>query len=565
MQYFRKPLALIFSLFFFLFSFLTLLPKSTYALIDVADVSKLGDFIKNFPKDNPWSIAKEFCDKRNGDLMNLETWYSGKCGKDINSKSGEGVGFVDIIILQGYEWLFHPQYKSLPEQMIDTLNMVIEIKDKMTYDNYKEKLQELAIKQSQNGDLLSKVELAAKGSINTKPASSIDYIAYISKNLKNNQIVDSAYAATPGYGFGGLAPILPVWRAFRNIANKLLAIAFVKDGIMIMFRIRVDAKATASIMIAIPKLITTLLIITFSYAIVGLLVDISTVATALAIDVLRVGKIINDPISKVIGLASGQSEWGAFGSFLVNMVSAIVVSPFIIFNLLLGGLLGVGVAWGAVLIGLATGFGELIAIILFVAIIWSYFKLIVALFKNYLSVIISLIFSPLILLGNVMPGSKAFSKWIMGIIGSLAAFPTAAFLLVLSYALMMQPLVNVFGDHFGVVSLASGGDASALGGNGGGTPLWGPPLVVPQTDRYGDLMLAAIGVGLLLMSSKYVDMVTKAFGVDPFPYGAAIGEALKAGRTGGEKFVNSSVVGASPAGPTMQRHMNTINNISNIP
>ncbi len=527
MQYFRKHLALIFSLSFFLFSFLTLLPTPSHAEIDAASIAT---WMTNFPKDNPWALAKEFCDKRNGDLMNLETWYSGKCGKDINSKSGEGVGFVDIVILQGYEWLFRPQTKSLPEQMIDNLKDLETIREKITYQNYKEKLAELALKQSKNKDIISSLEQATKNVITTQPVSSVDYLAYVGNNLKKNHVVDSAYAATPGYGFGGLAPILPIWKAFRNIAYMLFAIAFVMYGVMIMFRIRVDGKTAATITLAIPKLITTLLLITFSYAIVGLLVDLSTVASALLIDVLRVGKIIKDPIEGVVRGSSGLGSWGMIGSFLINTLSSIIISPFIVFNLLLGGFFSATWAWVGIVLSLATGIGEAIAIILVIAVIWSYIKLILKLFQSYLSIIVSLVFSPIILLGNVMPGSKAFSGWIMGILGNLSTFPAAAFLLTLSYALMMQPVVNAFPNaNLGVVSLAPSGGNGWTTAAGTGTNMWAPQIVVPQGGGLGDLMLATIGIGLLLMSSKYVDMVLKAFNTPPFPYGAAIGDALKYG------------------------------------
>ena len=129
-----------------------------------------------------------------------------------------------------------------------------------------------------------------------------------------------------------------------------------------------------------------------------------------------------------------------------------------------------------------------------------------------------------------MPGSKAFSGWIMGILGNLSTFPAAAFLLTLSYALMMQPVVNAFPNaNLGVVSLAPSGGNGWTTAAGTGTNMWAPQIVVPQGGGLGDLMLATIGIGLLLMSSKYVDMVLKAFNTPPFPYGAAIGDALKYG------------------------------------
>ena len=52
-------------------------------------------------------------------------------------------------------------------------------------------------------------------------------------------------------------------------------------------------------------------------------------------------------------------------------------------------------------------------------------------------------------------------------------------------------------------------------------------------------MLGTIGFGLLLMSSKYCEMVEKALKTPPFPYGAAIGEALKTGVNLQDKWAQS--------------------------
>jgi hypothetical protein len=54
----------------------------------------------------------------------------------------------------------------------------------------------------------------------------------------------------------------------------------------------------------------------------------------------------------------------------------------------------------------------------------------------------------------------------------------------------------------------------------------------------GSLMLATIGFGLLMMSAKYCEMVEKALKVPPFPYGAAIGDALKGGLKGASEYTN---------------------------
>ena len=486
----------------------------------------------NLEQKSGQDYVKEFCDKRSGELMNLETWYSGKCGEDVDSWSGEGVGFVDIIQLQGLEWFyswFSKPNKSTIENIQDNLNAFEEIQNKLKAStNIQELLAVNPDKIRENYGLKTNfLEKSLHFLLTIRPASSVDYVNYVANNLKNNHVVSDTYAAAPGYGFSSLAPILPIWRAFRNISYMLFAIAFVLYGVMIMFRVRIDGKTAASITLAIPKLIATLLMITFSYAIVGLLIDISTIFSALLIDVLRVGEIISDSNHLMIQAVSGQSIYGgAFISAVINGFLAAIITPFVIFNLIFGGVLGTIMA---LFQGIFGGIGILLGLVVIIAVLWSYFKLVLSLFKCYINVVISLIFSPIILLGNVLPGSKAFSSWIMGIIANLSAFPATSFLLVLSHAMMMQPIVNIIGGSdatWGGVKSFSYGLLSAA--NGGPSGFWTPPMTIP-TSSFGDIMIATVGLGLLLMASKYVDMIMDALKVPPFKYGAAIGDALKFG------------------------------------
>src|SRR5258706_1545212 len=289
--------------------------------------------------------GKEFCDKRSGDLMNLETWFSGKCGPDINTLSGDGVGFSDIVTLQGIETLIGPQQKGLIDQLIDLVKLLDNFKNLISSNNGQTLDEKLATIKSQtpSNGLLSQVSNVTGSLLLTKPAGTIDYLAYVASNLQKHQVINQAYAAGPGYGFTSLSPILPVWKAFRNIAYLLFAFGFVLYGIMIMFRIRIDAKTAATVQLAIPKLIITLLIITFSYAIVGFLVDVSTVVTSLAINVLAVGGILNlGSFGKnLVTVAGGTSVLGGLGSFLLNTFIGLLITPFIIVSLIAGPLTAV--------------------------------------------------------------------------------------------------------------------------------------------------------------------------------------------------------------------------------
>lgn len=133
------------------------------------------------------------------------------------------------------------------------------------------------------------------------PASSSQYIAYLGNNFGINK---SAYAeeklinpctdTSKGIGFCGLAPVLKLWVAMRNIVYLILILVFVVIGVAIMLRVHIDPRTVMSIQNQIPKIIAGIVIITFSFAIAGLLIDIMWVATYLF------GQVISD--------AAGNSE-----------------------------------------------------------------------------------------------------------------------------------------------------------------------------------------------------------------------------------------------------------------
>lgn len=503
------------------------------------DVSGIVKLFGPFAETGPFVATKEFCDKRNGELMNLETWFSGKCGKDVKSSiQGEGVGFVDIIALQGMESLFsllYPPYMSVIDYITQTIGWIIENSSKIL--NSTTGMIEISPAPFANRTLAGGLSTSMSYLMTTKPASTTGYIEYIASNLKRNHIISDTYAAGPGYGFQALSPVLPIWRAFRNISYILFALAFVIYGIMIMFRIRIDSKTAATIQLAIPKLITTLLLITFSYAIVGILVDFSTVLMALSIDVLRVGGIITGyQNSAFIKMSSGQSGLGLIGSLITNGIVGFLVTPVVILNIILGGILGTALGTVTVVVGFlpfSWGVTGVLFIIFILALLFAYGKIFFSVLKSYIAIIINLIFAPIMILMNIFPGSNAFSSWVMTIVGNLAVFPVISFFLVLSYSLMMQPLASllsgIFGNTLGVISLTQNNSSfwtppmTSVGG-----AIWGGATGNSDINS-GAAMLALVGLMFLFMASKYADMVLEALKVPPFKYGSAISDALKWG------------------------------------
>ncbi len=102
----------------------------------------------------------------------------------------------------------------------------------------------------------------------TMPIHTGDYISYLSQNFG---ITKQAYAQ--GVGFQQLSPFLPIWVAFRNLVYLLFILVFVVIGMFIMLRVQFDPRTVMTVQNQIPKLIIGIILVTFSFAIAGLMID----------------------------------------------------------------------------------------------------------------------------------------------------------------------------------------------------------------------------------------------------------------------------------------------------
>lgn len=517
---------------------------------------------------------QEFCEKRKGNQMNLETWYSGKCTDD--TFSGEGVGFSDIVILDLAEKL---SGKKDPDKTFSqTLKSVFDAlkSQDQSLNTEEEKAAALAsarqkIFSSQDTGLIGESNKVIGLLYKNQPASTQSYVAYVADNLQRHKIIDSALAAdtTSGVGFSTFSPFLTIWTAFRNLAYLFLVVFFVVYGFMMMFRVNLGQKTAITVQLALPKLIVTLLIITFSYAIVGLLYDLMWVLLYFIFGYFKTQNIIVEDAWKPATTASGMGFLGMTGSMLINTVASIPASFLGITNILFGKIGTIIAGANIAIISFATSgfFNVIIMLILLVAIIISYGKLIFKLITSFVTIIVSLVTAPIVLLGNAFPGSNAISTWFMRVFANLVVFPITALLLFFSYLLMIQPLVGTcqdiadFINFFNLGNVCTGIFGVADLVPGGGTVL-GIPLIAPLGGYDARSILALLGVGLLLMAAKYVDIVTDALKVPPFKYGTSIGEALKSGiswapAVGGDRVADSSfyqkVSGISGAKPNSER------------
>ncbi len=338
------------------------------------------------------------------------------------------------------------------------------------------------------------------------PASSSQYIAYLGNSFGLSK---SAYAKDPidpcldnskGIGFCGLTPVLKLWVGMRNIVYLILILVFVVIGIAIMLRVHIDPRTVMSIQNQIPKIIAGLVIITFSFAIAGFLIDIMWVATYLFGQVISdaVGNsgsfkdviIARNPFDAVdkavpnggIGRIAGQAS-GAFAEVIKSVfqgpTSNFGGDPGMDF---IGGIVGVIVnILGFIIIG--------------IAVLVSLIKLWISLIVTYLNIILDVVFAPFWIVAGLVPGSPlSLGSWFRDLIANLAVFPV-----VVGFFLLAKVFIDEYGKYTGGRFI--------------------PPLVGGVN---AEAMSALIGLGFILMLPNLANALKAALKAPKLDFGPII-------------------------------------------
>ena len=358
------------------------------------------------------------------------------------------------------------------------------------------------------------------------PVSSVEYFADLGRNLG---IVKSAYAQT-GVGFRGLQPILPLWKAFRNIAYLFFTIVFVIMGFAIMFRVKLNPQTVISVQNAIPRVVIALILVTFSYAIAGLLIDLIYILISLLISVLgTTGYLDNAKAQKVYLNASILTLLGAFltrGSAVAKEVSNILNPATWLPETIKEIIDGLNIP----MLELPS---DLLALILSAILLISFFKLFLNLLYAYVRILTGIVFGPLQIMLGILPNQDSFLAWFRNLLSNIAIFPAVVGMFLLADVILEATKKSGF--------------------------VWAPPFI--QVGSPGAFIGSLIAYGIFLMIPRVSEMVKAAFEHKPFPYGTAIGEALGPARTlgktgfyyGAETGIEVLERGAAAAGRTTGR------------
>ncbi len=326
--------------------------------------------------------------------------------------------------------------------------------------------------------------------INHPPASATQYLAYIGSKAG---LISSTHAQ--GFAFEPLRPILKVWVVFRNLAYLAFVLIFVVIGLMIMFRVKIDPQTTISVEQALPKLITAILFVTFSFAIAGFLIEIMYLLMILAITFLLpqfdIGLTQSFVIEKML---AGDRIW-----FINQVLSPTGVAGDIAetlgwtFTLILGRPEG---SYGVSLF--ATPIMYIVVLVIFLIALLKIFFL---LLSAYIEILKLIIFSPLQIMFDALPievFKGGFTKWLRSLLANLLVFPAMVLLFLLA-----KIVVSAYQPN---------------------EPGWVPPLI---SGGQGILAIRALlGYGIILYMPKAGNMLKKALTEEkPRPGGMGTGAA----------------------------------------
>lgn len=261
------------------------------------------------------------------------------------------------------------------------------------------------------------------------PASGTYWLA---QEVNKFKIVKTAYAApTNGFGFSSLQVFLPLWTASRNFAYTIMILITLMLAFAIMFRVKLNPQTAITVQNAIPKIAVTLVLITFSYAIVGFVIDLMYLVFGI--------------------LTYGISQFGGL-QIIPNLNAADLFNKFVNGSLWseIASWQTIGTTAGSIIVGIyaiiQSGFVLLIPILgILIAIIMFFAKAFIMLAQTYISLVINIVFAPIILLAEAIPFVKLSAMgWLKSVIADVLVF-LAVGVLFLAYNLLDGTLANAGG------------------------------------------------------------------------------------------------------------------------
>lgn len=259
------------------------------------------------------------------------------------------------------------------------------------------------------------VENQVTAMFNAQP--SIDVVAHLSEEwVPGYKEKQSVYAS--GYDDLMNSGIDTLWSVTRNIAYIGFVVVMIVVGFMIMFRNKVGGQTIVTVGNAIPKIVVGLVLVTFSFAIAGIILDISGILMRVISGVLQSDVAIHNIWQLLVGTTIGSAPAVGLGA---------------------GAGLGIGGIVGLIIHSLAPVAIVAVFVALIVVIITTFgaVKLWFSLVKTYFSLLVNVVIAPLAIMAGSIPGNEAMTTNIFkSMLRNSLVFPLAFAIVNLPYYLV---------------------------------------------------------------------------------------------------------------------------------
>ena len=292
---------------------------------------------------------------------------------------------------------------------------------------------------------------------------------YVRYELGNNLLGTPAYATTGSEMLG--ETILAVWEKMRDLSYSFFMLIMVAIGFMIMLRKQIAPRVIISFTNALPRIVASLFLITFSYLIAALFIDVGIVWASRVLVSLALGGVAPDlpdvPGNGISGISGGV---GAFGV----LAQRILMAAFRIF--------------------LVPGEAFLTAVLLIFVVLFLIAALcvlglvILQLLYRYARIIIMTVFAPFILLLGSLPGQEgAITGWFKDLAVNTLVFPAILLMVHISSTMLVGALAE---------------EAEHLTG-------W-PETLAGLLPSFAPVVLGIVALIILLMSFKVPGIIENA-------------------------------------------------------
>lgn len=345
--------------------------------------------------------------------------------------------------------------------------------------------------------------------INTIEKSPVSGVAYSKNLLSKFSPVKVANAQGFGFNTGG-KPVQFMWTITRNISYSLLVMATIVMAFLVMFRVKIAPQVVVTVQSAIPNIMFSTILITFSYAIAGFVIDLMYVLIGLVSTILISNGFTNDTFSHLFSELTTD-----------HGVITLIFTYWI--NLLWTSLLNIFTSEGDILLALIW-FVIAICVLLF-AIYWA-IKIIFVIMKNFAMLMLTIVTGPLEILVGAFTGKSTFGGWFKRLLSLVLVYPLLGLIFFFSFFFLWQGNSNGGTDNY-AESMPFNVRQNMIVDND-----WSPPFTTFMIFSDGGpsasdgIIWLAVSLMIFSQATKALEIVQSAMNGKAFGFGSAIGEAI---------------------------------------